>query len=285
MLMPIFAYFCTMSKKAIVTASIVVYNTAQLLVYQAAVSVLSEDVDHLFIIDHSTAGDYAHIAARLGDRVQYVHLPNRGYGAGHNAAVGRAKAMGSDFHAVLNPDVFWKEPALMPLVDILIETPDAIMAAPKIFYPDGRLQYTCKLLPEPLDIIANRFPVTPSLKHRKARFCLEDTGYAQRMNVPFIHGCFLLLRMSAVGESPFDERFFLYGEDVDLSRRLHEQGTTLFCPDVCVMHEHAAASRRNLRMLMIHIVNMGRYFFKWGWFSDSSRDEINRRVLERIDKL
>lgn len=271
-----------MAQKTIVTASIVVYNTAQLLVYQAAGSVLSEDIDHLFIIDHSAAGDYAHIAAGLGERVEYIHLPNRGYGAGHNAAINRAKAMGSDFHAVLNPDVFWKEPALMPLVNILIDTPGATMAAPKVFYPDGRLQYTCKLLPTPIDIIANRFPMTPSLRRRKSRFRLEATHYSQLLNAPFIHGCFLLLRMSTFARSPFDERFFLYGEDVDLSRRLHEQGATLFCPDVCVMHEHAAASRRNLRMLLIHIVNMGRYFSKWGWFSDSSRKEINSRVLESI---
>ena len=76
----------------------------------------------------------------------------------------------------------------------------------------------------------------------------------------------------------FDERFFMYGEDIDLSRQIHEKYATLYCPYAKVIHAHAAASYHSWKMLMVHIVNVSRYFNKWGWFFDPARKAINKKA-------
>ena len=80
----------------------------------------------------------------------------------------------------------------------------------------------------------------------------------------------------------FDERFFMYPEDIDITRRIHEKYKTIFYPDVSIIHATAAASRSNAKMLKIHIINIIKYFNKWGWFFDSKRRRINKQVLKEL---
>jgi len=82
----------------------------------------------------------------------------------------------------------------------------------------------------------------------------------------------------------FDERFFMYPEDIDLTRRIHRKYRTVFYPEVSVVHQHAQGSYSNVKLLFIHIRNMVRYFNKWGWFFDKERREINNEILkQRVD--
>ena len=81
----------------------------------------------------------------------------------------------------------------------------------------------------------------------------------------------------------FDERFFMYPEDIDLTRRLRSHFATLYTPEITVIHDHAAESSRFNRMLRIHIVNMIKYFNKWGWFFDSRRRAMNRQIRKELD--
>ena len=76
----------------------------------------------------------------------------------------------------------------------------------------------------------------------------------------------------------------MYGEDIDLSRRLAAHYATLFFPGVAVFHEHGAASYKSIRMLWIHILNLVKYFNKWGWFSDSIRASLNNKTLFLLKK-
>ena len=105
------------------------------------------------------------------------------------------------------------------------------------------------------------------------------------MNVPYLSGCFMFFRISALQDiGLFDERFFMYPEDIDITRRMHEKYLTIFFPEVSIVHAHAAASKTNKRMLKIHIFNMIKYFNKWGWLFDLNRRNINKRVLEELRK-
>ena len=102
------------------------------------------------------------------------------------------------------------------------------------------------------------------------------------MFVPYLSGCFMLLRQSALIDiGLFDERFFMYPEDIDLTRRMAERYDTLFYPHVSVIHEHGRESHKSFNMFVIHLVNLVRYFNKWGWFYDSKRDELNRKTLKQ----
>ena len=95
----------------------------------------------------------------------------------------------------------------------------------------------------------------------------------------------MFLRVSALKSiGIFDERFFMYPEDIDLTRRLASRYDTVFFPDVSVTHLHGSASHKSLKMLLIHAHNMIKYFNKWGWFFDQERNSLNRKALSMIEK-
>jgi GT2 family glycosyltransferase len=103
------------------------------------------------------------------------------------------------------------------------------------------------------------------------------------MFVPYLSGCFMLLRQSALQEiGLFDERFFMYPEDIDLTRRMAERYETIYFPEVSVVHEHGAASYKSVRMLIVHVYNLVKYFNKWGWINDPIRERLNQRTLKNL---
>lgn len=265
-----------------ITASVVTYHTSREDLLKVLDSALSDGVDRLYVIDHS-ADEKVRSYLPADSRVVYIRRPNDGYGAGHNAAIRIAMQDGARYHAVLNPDIFWNGTVISPLAEFMNHHPDVGMMVPKVLYPDGQLQYVCKLIPTPLDLVVNRFFPEKLVRKRIARYRLESSGYDKIMNVPYMHGCFFMLRIEALKDvGLFDERFFMYPEDIDLTRRIHEKWQTLFYPPLHIFHAHAAESRKSARMLRIHIANMIKYFNKWGWFVDPRRRKANKALLRSL---
>jgi GT2 family glycosyltransferase len=77
----------------------------------------------------------------------------------------------------------------------------------------------------------------------------------------------------------FDERYFLYLEDIDLTRRIQQVARNVFYPKVSIIHEHRQGSYNSLRLLFVHISSAIRYFRKWGWRNDTERKIINERTI------
>ena len=77
----------------------------------------------------------------------------------------------------------------------------------------------------------------------------------------------------------FDERFFLYFEDTDLSRRIYNHYRTIYYPHVFIQHLHERSSYKELKAFLHHLNSATSYFNKWGWFFDNERDLINRKIL------
>ena len=128
---------------------------------------------------------------------------------------------------------------------------------PKVYYPNREIQYLCKLIPTPLDLLIRRFLPKFLTKKWTYKFELRDFGYDKLLDVPYLSGCFMFLRTKALKDvGVFDERFFMYPEDIDLSRRIHQKYRTVFYPDVSIIHHHAQSSYVNLKMLMVHTTNM-----------------------------
>ena len=154
---------------------------------------------------------------------------------------------------------------------------------PKVFYPNGELQYLCKLVPSPLDLIFKRFLPAFLTNKKLYKFQLRFSGYDKIMNIPYLSGCFMFFRISVLQQiGLFDERFFMYPEDIDITSRINEKYKNIFYPDVSIIHAHAAASRSNAKMLKIHIINIIKYFNKWVWFFYSKRRRINKQVLKEL---
>lgn len=239
----------------------------------------------IHIIDNSPDDSLRYPSLSLG--CIYEHHPeNRGYGAGHNIAIKNSLAQGAQYHLVINPDVWFDQDILTTAVDYLDNNPDVAQIMPKVLNVDGEMQHLCKLVPTPFDLFLRRFlPKKIGLKSR-GRFQLLDSGYDKVMFVPFLSGCFMLLRCSTLKEAGiFDERFFMYAEDADLTRRLATSFETQYLPFVAITHMHGAASHKSIRMLLVHISSAIKYFNKWGWFSDTERDRLNKKAASQYKQL
>lgn len=263
------------------TVSLVTYRHPLAEIRALAESVLAAKPLRFYVIDNASDASLAASLAKEFPSVEYVAAENRGFGAGHNIAIRRAMEAGSEIHFVVNPDISFAAGTLEAIVGFMERTPDVGMLMPNTVGEDGRPQRNCKLVPTPFDLIFRRFLPRSWIRGRTARFEMHRADMTKVMAVPYLCGCFLAFRVAALREvGLFDERFFMYPEDIDITRRMYSSGRwrPVFFPGATVVHAHAAASYSSLRMLAIHCANMVRYFNKWGWFRDPERRRINREV-------
>jgi GT2 family glycosyltransferase len=137
------------------------------------------------------------------------------------------------------------------------------------------------LLPTPANLFLRRFlPRSTWTQRADALYELRRWDHECVANIPYFQGSFMMLRTPLCNRvGGFDERFFLYGEDIDLTRRIHEIAETLYVPDVRITHQYRRFSNRSLLGTWYGIQNNCRYFNKWGWFFDRDRKRINSKVL------
>lgn len=269
------------------TASIVLFNTPKVQLDRLLSSIMQSNcVSQLYIIDNSP-NDKFRILEKTIPVVRYIHNANLGYGAAHNIAIKEAIEEGSDYHVVLNPDVYFSKEVLPALLQYMDEHSDTVYLLPKVLYPNGDIQYLCKLLPTPLDLIFRRFFPGKLAEKQNYKYTLRQSGYDKIINPPCLSGCFMFLRVETLRKYQlfFDESFFMYCEDFDLMRRLHRVGKTIFFPNVSIIHDHGKESYKNKKMLLTHIKSACTYFNKYGWFFDKERRCMNSKIIAEIESL
>lgn len=264
-------------------ASIVTYETDREELLCCVNSLLRDDVDLIYVCDNSPDDSLKYLCG-ISDRIQYLHNSgNIGYGSAHNVAIRLSLRNGVRYHLVINPDVYFERGTIREIVGFMERDVSVVQLTPNVVYPDGRVQFACRMLPTPADLILRRFVPRFLYRKRERRYLLEFFDRKRSADVPYHMGCFMFFRCSAFERAGlFDERFFMYPEDIDITRRMHRIGKTLFWPGATVVHAHRAASYKSARMLWVHIVNMIRYFNKWGWFCDSERKVFNNRLLSEL---
>jgi GT2 family glycosyltransferase len=263
------------------TASIVAYKNPANILAQAIHSFLSNTTDsHLYLIDNSPADDLKYLA--YDPRITYIfNKKNIGFGAAHNMALRKVLEQ-SKYHLILNPDVYFDADVISKIYSFMEDHDTIGQVMPKVFYPDGRLQHLCKLLPTPKTLILRRFLnfLKQSLHRENYHYELQFSGYNRVMDVPFLSGCFMFLRTEALKKvGLFDERFFLYTEDTDLTRRIHKHYRTVFFPDATIYHYHQRGSYNDFVLMLRNVQSAIRYFNKWGWTADVERDLFNEKTL------
>lgn len=271
-----------------ITGSIVLYRNDRKMLIEAIQSFLNSDlVDKLYLVDNSPTSDLQDLQ-EIDSRIEYIFNPsNPGFGAAHNIAIKNAIESNSVYHLVLNPDVYYDKGVIESIVEYMKDKPEIGNIMPKVLYPNGQIQYLCKLLPTPYDWIGRRFnPFSKMVESRNNLFELRFTNYEEIMEVPYLSGCFMFLNTEALKKvGYFDEGIFMYGEETDLCRRINEGGyKTIFYPHATIFHHFEKGSHKSWRLTKIGINSAIYYFNKWGWFFDKKRTEINRGVLRQLKK-
>lgn len=266
-----------------ISASIVLYKTDQNMLERIINCFMQVQLTKKLFVINNFPGDNLKEQFQ-GKDIEYIeNKKNIGFGAAHNIAI-RKSLNNYKYHLILNPDVFFEDRTIECIYKFMEQNSDVGHLMPKILYPNGDIQYLCKLLPKPSDLLFRRFlPNTGFLKKQNDLFELRFTNYDKMMDIPYLSGCFMFFRTAALKKTGlFDERFFMYPEDIDITRRIHKKFRTIYFPVASIFHDHAKESYKSKKMLWSHIINMIKYFNKWGWVFDKERKEINRKTLERL---
>lgn len=244
----------------------------------------------LHLIDNSPEPMDAAFMAKLDKRVSYTHgHGNIGFGGGHNLAI-HPHVQDARYWLVLNPDAYFGNGLLEELVERM-DADEAIgLSIPHIRNPDGTTQLVNKRLPTPSIYFLRPFVAkmtwlmkTPVAKDMLTlwmrRFLLQDMDLERPLVCPFISGCFMFFRGSMLAElKGFDERYFLYMEDLDISRRAAQRGLNVVFSDITCYHHWERAAYKSRKLFMVLIQSCVKYFNKWGWVFDFERMAMNSRV-------
>jgi GT2 family glycosyltransferase len=263
--------------------SIVLYKTPVKDINQCLLSLRRFfSISSIYLIDNSP--EKLNQSFLKDNDIIYIHNPsNPGYGTAHNIAIRKSMADNVKYHLVINADVFFEQDILSPIISFMDLNEHVGLLMPKIISRDGSMQRLCKLVPTPFDLILRRFFPSLYSVRRKKRYELWDVACDKIAFVPYLSGCFMFLRCDAIKRvGLFDERFFMYPEDIDLSRRIAVAYDTIFFPSVSACHGYEAASYKSSKMLFIHMFNLIKYFNKWGWIFDYKRDLLNEKTLAQL---
>ncbi len=225
----------------------------------------------IIIIDNSEKDDFGDEFRRDFSEVTFVRSgSNGGMGSGNN--LGARQAKGS-FLLILNPDTMVRPDAVKRLFDAMKDRDDIGIAGPKLLNPDGTLQYSCLRFPKVWTPILRRTILGRLAPEYLGRYLMTDFDHRQSRDVDWMMGSCLLIRADFFRRvGGFDERFFMYFEDIDLCRRAWREGLrVVYCPDSVVIHDHARGSARarwfiapfTSRLAREHIRSWIRYAVKW----------------------
>lgn len=230
--------------------AVVSYNTRTHL-QQCLATIAADDVDEVIVVDNASVdGSTLMVRECFPDVAVIANDVNPGYAAAANQAIATCRA---PYLLLLNSDTRLEPGTVAALTDYLDQHPHVGVVGPRLVNPDGSLQPSCFAFPTPAQMfLQSSFVGTlmrriPILRHRD----LQTWDHSHARAVPWVLGAALALRRAAVeAVGGFDERYFMYSEEVDLCYRLQQSGwETHYAPVTTVVH-YGGASTVQLRAEM-----------------------------------
>ena len=253
-----------------VSVVIVSYNTAGLL-RRCLASVGAEDCTEVFVVDNgSTDGSRELVAAEFPAVRLLANERNVGFSRGNNQALRLASG---EFVLLLNPDAELAPGALRLMADYARRHWDVGVVGPRLLYPDGQVQSSRRRFPTRGVLFVESTVLqrwVPNLGWLR-RYYVADRSADECQEVDWVVGACLLVRGEVVRQvGLFDERFFMYSEELDWCRRIRLAGwRVVYLPDAMVVHHEAKSSEQNLaRRNIVFNDSKCRYaakHFGWGW--------------------
>jgi len=199
-----------------------------------------------------------------------LNKKNLGFGAACNVGIKKAKG---DYLLILNPDIAVLKGSIESLVKCMEENKKAGIIGPRLLNPDRSIQKSCYHYPSwYIPILRRTFLGSLGWAREKISYYLmADFDHQKTRSVDWILGAALMIRKEMLKKiGLFDQRFFLYFEDVDLCRRASQRGWEIvYCPLAEMFHYHQRDSARLgifslfSKFTWIHIASAIKYFSKW----------------------
>lgn len=246
-----------------ISAAIVTYNDGE-----EAVSACRSILEHtkryrlkLYVIDNSETDETAEMLERVDGITLLRQYKNTGFGAAHNRVL---KEKLGKYHFIINPDITVNSDVISYMVDMFEASSETVMAMPKICYPDGSEQKLPKEIPTFKRLFLGRLAPLGGLFARiRAEYTWADREINGITDIDFCTGCFCGIRSEVFRKlGGFDERFFMYLEDADLTLRAKQYGRVVFDPSVSVTHAWHRDSAKRIKYLFIHLTSTVKFLLK-----------------------
>jgi len=233
---------------------------------------IADQIEIIVVENHSQDDSIGILRTRLKDipTVRLIETPeNHGYGWGNN--FGATYATGK-YILIINPDNEPEPNAIEKMVAMMEADPSIGILAPRLQYGDGTVRQSSRSFPTILDVIIKRIPLLqPFFKQRIARYLQSGVTSLEPRDTDWVVGAVLMLQLDFYRElKGFDERFFLFFEDMDLSRRTLKVGKrVVYAPRITVRDRKDRLSGESFLSILlkktgrIHIASAVKYFWKW----------------------
>jgi len=214
---------------------------------------------HVVVADSGSTDDTTEVARRFP--VTYLPGGDDGFGRACNRGVALEAVRESRYVLFLNPDTAIQQGSLGELLAECDRRGDHRLFTVRQVDTDGTLVHSLRRFPSVESYVAEALPVG-RMRSRRERI-VEPAVYARESECDWALGSFLLLPKEAIAQlGGFDERFFLYSEEVDLCRRARAGGWRVtYLPCLTIVHRRRIRdprrARHNARAKLI-------YAEKWG---------------------
>lgn len=250
-----------------ISASIVTYNNEKEIkgVLDSLITSTIKDILEIYVVDNCSSDKTLDIVRNRYKNVNIIEMEtNVGYGSGHNAAL---KTTNSKYHFIINPDIKFNVNLIEDITNYFEKNNDVVLCIPNIHDINDKLKFPPKKDPKIRYLIGRYFSSLGSIFKKWAD---EYEGKNIKMDIPFeiefCSGSFMITRTELAKKiNGFDDRYFLYFEDADLSRKMREYGKVVCNPNFNVQHEGKRASHKSIKGLRMMLSSMVKYFNKWGW--------------------
>lgn len=252
-----------MEKEFFISAAIVTYNDGEKAA-NACRSIIENTKKYplkLYVIDNASSDGTADMLATIKGVNLIRNKENIGFGAAHNMVL--KEEMG-EIHFIINPDIVFSGDVLSELVDFHIENPDIVLSMPKIQNPDGSEQKLPKEVPSFKRLFLGRLaPLGGIFRKIRDEYTWSDRDITEVTDIDFCSGCFSCVRSDIFKKlDGYDQRFFMYLEDADLTVRAKKYGRVVINPHVAVTHLWERESAKSLKYLLIHTLSCFKFLFK-----------------------
>jgi N-acetylglucosaminyl-diphospho-decaprenol L-rhamnosyltransferase len=196
---------------------------------------------------------------------------NIGMGAGNNTGINKAQG---EFILILNADTKLEKNSIKELYNLCKDWPAVGIAAPELINPDGSHQDSCYRFPTFFMPLYRRTFIGRFFKSKVNAFLVKDQSERLPLEVDWVMGSCLMIRKEALEKigGGFDERFFMYFEDVDMCRSMWQAGyKVIYYPKARIIHDHGRGSKKQAwfiapftnKLAREHIKSWLKYFYKW----------------------